>query len=144
MLQKTQAVEAEMRAAIGLVDEYGREGWELGKKYYYEAGKDVEFDAINLDRGIIAEAKSNIPQYSKVGKLTLGGWIKSKVFEKKFVIPGAKAILRNGLNARELILYLPKDLIVGENLRSIEEEIENLFERYGVSIDAKIEGFEWR
>ena len=48
-----------------LVDEYGREGWELGKKYYYEAGKDVEFDAINLDRGIIAEAKSEIPAYSE-------------------------------------------------------------------------------
>ena len=51
ILKKTQAPEAEMRAAMGLVDEYGRGGWELGKKYYYEAGKDVEFDAINLDRG---------------------------------------------------------------------------------------------
>ena len=88
--------------------------------------------------GIIAEAKSEIPRYSKVGKLTLDGWVKSKAFEEKFVMPRAKAILRNGLNARGLILYLPKDLIVGENVRSIEAQIENLFERYGVSIYIKI------
>lgn len=64
--------------------------------------------------------------------------VKSKAFEKKFVMPRAKAILRNGLNARELMLYLPKDLIVGENVRSIGAQIEKLFERYGVPIYVKI------
>ncbi len=63
MLQKTQAVEAEMRAAMELVDEYGREGWMLDKELYWGGGENVEIDALNLEKGILAETKSGIPEY---------------------------------------------------------------------------------
>jgi len=69
VLQKTQSQMAELRADMMLVDEYGARGWEIGRELYWEGGNmKVEIDAMNIEKGIIEETKSGVPNKMKTLK----------------------------------------------------------------------------
>ena len=141
ILKRTQSYEAEMRAAMELVDEYGREGWVLDDVLYWDGGENVEIDALNLEKGILAETKSGIPEYkiSSGQRRTLEGWIESNDF-KEWIGKRVEGLKKNGLYGKinKFELAITREMLGGKSVSEIEELIKSVLREEGIGWGVKV------
>ena len=125
-----------------IVDEYGREGWMLDKELYWDGGRHkVEIDALNLEKGILAETKSGVPKYkiSPGERRTLEGWIESDDF-KDWIGKRVEGLKENGLYGKinKFELAITRDMLEGKSVSEIEELIKSVLREEGIGWSVKV------
>ncbi len=141
ILQKTQAVEAEMRAGMDLVEEYGAKGWEIEKELYWNNGRNkVEIDMLNIEKGILGEIKSGIPK----GVNDLEGWIKSDKFID-WIDARVTGLRKNGMydKIKDFRLVITEDMLGDMSVEEVEALVSKVLKEEGVNWNAKVIVIRW-